>query len=239
MSAVLAGEYTAASVQRNAELTAFSKRVTYKVAKSYLERKAIFKLRYQAYLHGELIAPNSFKRYVEPADHAANAHLLGLYIDHRLVSSLRLQTGTKAAPSFPSVNLFPQVLQPLLRNDKSLVEMSCVATDGQLARAHVWMPYIILRTWIAAGEHFGADFIVTTAERQHQLFYLRTLGCEVYAEQRPLPHRRASVSLVTLDLAASAERFYEKLPYLRSTPSERAHLFDSDVSSAEAKHLRR
>jgi hypothetical protein len=231
------GQYTTAAVQRNAELAAFSKRVTYKMAKSYPEREAIFKLRYRTYLRGELIASNPFGRYVEPADHAANAHLIGLYVDHRLTGSLRLQTATTITPSFPSVDLFPQVLQPFLRKDKPLVEMSCVATDGELARNHVWMPYLILRAWIAAAEYFGADFIVTAAEPQHQLFYQRTLGCEAYPQQRPLPYRRASVSLAMLDFAASAERLYEKLPYLRSMRSEQAHLFGSDVISMEAKHL--
>jgi hypothetical protein len=233
-----AEEYTAATVQRNAKLTAFSKRVTSKIAKSYLERSAIFKLRYQAYLRGELIAPNSFRRYVEPADHAANALLIGLYIDRSLIASLRLQIGTKAAPSLTSGDLFPELLQPLLQDDKLIVEMSCIATDGDLARHHFWMPYIILRTWIAAAEYFCADFIATTAEPQHQLFYQKTLGCRAHPEQRPLPYRRGPTSLLTLDFAASAERLYEKLPYLRSTPSERALLFNSDAISAEGKDLR-
>ena len=35
----------------------------------------------------------SFGRYIEPADHLANAYLMGQYVDRRLVSSLRLQIG--------------------------------------------------------------------------------------------------------------------------------------------------
>jgi hypothetical protein len=36
-----------------------------------------------------------------------------------------------------------------------------------------------------------------------------------------LPHHLASVGLVTLNFANSAEHLYENLPFLRSTPSER------------------
>ncbi len=231
------GERTAASAQRDAELSAFSKRVTCKVARSQHEREAIFKLRYQTFLRSGLIAPNSFERYVEPADHAANAYLVGLYIDRKLVGSLRLQKCTFATPGFPSVELFPELLRPLLRNGNSVVEMSCVATDGNLARLNPWTPYAIIRAWIVAAEHFGADHIVTTARPQHQLFYQRVLDCEVCTEQRPLPYHLSSVGLVTLNFAAQAERVYVKLPYLRSTSSERSQLFEFPAVSALAREV--
>ena len=83
----------ALSIQRIAQLSDFSKRVTCRLARSYAERDAIFKLRYRSYLRAGLISQNSFGRYIEPADHVANAYLMGLYVDRRLVSSLRLQIG--------------------------------------------------------------------------------------------------------------------------------------------------
>ena len=89
-----AGDHPAAlSIQRIAQLSHFSKRVTCRLARSYAERDAIFKLRYRSYLRAGLISENSFGRYIEPADHVANAYLMGLYVDRRLVSSLRLQIG--------------------------------------------------------------------------------------------------------------------------------------------------
>ena len=211
----------ALSIRRSAQLSHFSKRVTCKLASSYVDRDAIFKLRYQSYFRAGLVSQNSFGRYIEPADHADNAYLMGLYIDRRLVSSLRLQIGSAATPNFSSLELFPDVLEPILRKDKTVIDMSCVATDGELARSYVWLPYIILRSWIMAAEHFHADYIAAAVRPQHQLFYQRVLNCELHSELRLLPHHLTRVGLVILDFATSAKRLYENLPFLRSTPSER------------------
>ena len=218
----------ALSVQRTAQLLHFSKRVTCRLARSYAERDAIFKLRYRSYLRAGLISENSFGRHIEPADHLANAYLMGLYVDRRLVSSLRLQIGCATTPNFSSLELFPHVLEPLLRSNKTVVEMSCVATDGDIARSYVWLPYLILRSWVLAAEHFRADYIAAAMRPQHQIFYKRTLDCELHSEMRQPPHQLATVGLVTLNFATSAERLYEKLPFLRSTPSERQQLFEHE-----------
>ena len=153
---------------------------------------------------------------------------MGLYVDRRLVSSLRLQIGTLTTPIFSSLELFPYILEPLLRSNKTVVEMSCVATDGDIARSYVWLPYLILRSWIVAADHFHANYIAAAVRPQHQLFYKRALDCEVQSELRLPPHHLATVGLVTLDFANSAKRLYENLPFLRSTPSERQQLFEHE-----------
>ena len=153
---------------------------------------------------------------------------MGLYVDRRLVSSLRLQIGCATTPNFSSLKLFPHVLEPLLRRNKTVVDMGCVATDGELARSYVWLPYLILRSWIIAADHFHADYIAAAMRPQHQLFYKRILDCELHSELRQPPHQLATVGLVTLNFATSAKRLYENLPFLRSTPSERQQLFEHD-----------
>ena len=164
------------SIRRSVQLSHFSKRVTCKLAKSYVERDAIFKLRYQSYFRAGLVSENSFGRHIEPADHADNTYLMGLCIDRKLVSSLRLQISSAATPNFSSLE------EPILRNDKIVIDMGCVATDGELARPYVWLPYMILRSWIMAAEHFHADYIAAAVRPQHQLFYQRVLNCELHSE---------------------------------------------------------
>ena len=220
----------ALSIRRVAELSNFAKRVTCRLASSFIERDAIFKLRYQSYLRAELISQNSFGRYIEPADHAANAYLMGLYIERRLVSSLRLQIGSAATPNFSSLELFPHALEPILGNNKTIVDMSCVATDGELARPYVWLPYLILRSWIM----LQSTSTRTTSQRRcdHNInssisgFLIVSFALN---SQLP-PHQLASVGLVTLNFASSAKRLYENLPFLRSTPSERQQLFEHDTT---------
>jgi hypothetical protein len=219
----------ALSNERAAQLSNFLKRVTCRLARSYVERDSIFRLRYQSYLRAGLISSNSFGRHIEPADHAANAYLVGLYVDRKLVSSLRLQIGRATAPMFSSLELFPNLLEPLLRSDKIVVDMSCVATDGELARSYVWLPYLNLRSWIMAAEVFHADYIAAAMRPQHQLFYERVLNFGQRSELRPLPHHLTGVSLVIIDFPSSVNRLYENLPFLRSTPPERQQVFEFDT----------
>jgi hypothetical protein len=214
------------SVQRTAELLDFSNRVTCKVARSHLERNAIFKLRYRSYFRAGIISDNFFERHIETADHMRNSHLIGLYVDRKLVGSLRVQIGSATTPNFSSYELFPHVFEPLLRGNKTVVDMSCVATDGELARSSSYdlLPYVVLRSWIIAAEHFNADYIAAAVQPQHQIFYTRAFGCDLHSEVKP--HHLTSVGLITLDFANSAKCVYENLPVLRSTPSERHALFE-------------
>jgi hypothetical protein len=42
---------------------------------------------------------------------------------------------------------------------------------------------------------------------------------------------------VTLNIARSAKRVYENLPFLRSTPSERQQLFEDDTTPIKSHRL--
>jgi hypothetical protein len=219
---------------RDAQLSHFSKRVTYKLARSYVERDAIFKLRYQCYLRAGLISKNSFGRYFEAADHASNAYLIGFYVGRRLISSLRLQIGSPATSNLSSLKIFPKVLQPILERNCSIIDMSCVATDRGLSDLHIWLPYLTLRPWIAAAEHFNADHIVTMARPQHRPFYEHVLGFKAYSHVRRRPGHLGSVALFGLNFVTSATCLYDNYPFLLSTPAERRQLFEPDAAAARA-----
>ena len=155
----------------------------------------------------------------------------------QFLRSLRLQIGSATAPNFPSLELFPDVLEPILRNDKTVIDMSCVATDGELGRPYAWLPYLILRSWIMAAEHFHADYIAAAVRPQHQLYYQRVLNCELHSELRLLPHHLKGAGLVILDFASSAKRLYENLPFLCSTPTEREQMFERDTPPPQVTGL--
>jgi hypothetical protein len=221
---------SAARLARMAQLSCFSKRITCKIASSYVERDAIFKLRHQCYLRAGLISQNSFGRYIEATDHAPNTCLIGLYDDRKLLSTLRLQIGSPTSSNLSSLQLFPKRLAALVRSSRTIVDMSCVATDRGLSALHIWLPYLTLRPWITAAEHFKADYIVTATRPQHRPFYQHALGCEAYLHLRRPVHHLGSAALVSLNFATSAKRLYENLPFLRSTPSERQQLFARDAT---------
>ena len=57
-----------------------------------------------------------------------------------------------------------RIRQETMRSNKQLDKAlafagspELVSTEGELARPYVWLPYLILRSWIMAAEHFHAD----------------------------------------------------------------------------------
>jgi hypothetical protein len=217
-----------------AQLSHLAQHVTCKLAKSYVERDAIFKLRYQSYLRGGLISQNAFGRYIETCDHAPNAYLLGLHVNRQLVGSLRLQIGSRQNQHFSALELFPHVLERLPEGSHTVVDLSCVAADGGASRLYRCLPYLTLRAWILAAEYFQAEYIVAVIRPAHMPFYQRALGCELQRDLRRHPHP-ASVGLVTFNFAASAGRLYNNLPFLHSTSLERQRLFDHDEPAMAAR----
>ena len=144
---------------------------------------------------------------------------------------MRLQVGSSTTPNFSSVELFPDVLEPLLRSNKTVVDMSCVAADAEFARQYVWLPYLILRSWIMTAEHFQADYIAAAVRPPHQLFYQRALNCELHCELRQPPHHVASVGLVTLNFATSVKRLTKNSHFFAPR-----HLSDNNSLSTIRAH---
>ena len=215
-------------------LSALSAYVTYTRAESYQERAAIFQLRYQSYLRAEIISPNAFARFTDDDDHAENAYLLALHVNGKLASSLRLHVSSQKCPKFPSFELFPKPLQPLLEDGGGIVDLSHVAANETLSGQYRVLPYVTLRPWIMAAEHFKAKHLVATVKSEHLSFYERAFNCRVHGEFQQLPHRFASAGLVTLDFTSAAKQLYGKYPFLNSSPSERQRLFERDAQSRQA-----
>ena len=57
-------------------------------------REAIFRLRYDAYLTSRAIQPNFERRFTDPDDELGNAWIFGVYLDGKLVSSIRFHVAT-------------------------------------------------------------------------------------------------------------------------------------------------
>jgi hypothetical protein len=216
------------------QLSRFSEPIVARLARIYVERDAIFKLRYHSYRRAALIPANAFSRYIESSDHAESSYLIGLYVDRTLIATLRLQIGNATATALSPPELFPRALKPLLKGNKTVVHMSCVATHPDLACTYAWLPYFILRSWIVAAQHFQADTIAAAVRPQHQVFYRRVLECQLHGESWSQPRHLAPVGLVSLDFAASARRLYENIPFLRSTRAERQQLFAPEVTPSRA-----
>ena len=125
-------------------------RIEYRRADSPAQREALFRLRYQAYMRDGTIAPSADGTFSDPYDDKGNVYLFGLYLDGVLASSLRLHVGSAKRPDFPSREVFPDFLQPLLDDGKVIIDPTRFVVDDVLAgcTAHCPTPHCGSAAWL-------------------------------------------------------------------------------------------
>ena len=109
------------------------------------QREAISRLRSQAYLRDGAISPSSSRQCSDQYDETDNAYLFALYVDGELASSLRVHVTSEERLKLPSLEVFPNHMQPALDAGKVLVETSFFVTDEKLSRIHRDLPYVTFR----------------------------------------------------------------------------------------------
>jgi N-acyl-L-homoserine lactone synthetase len=198
----------------------------YRRADSLEQREAIGRLRYQAYLREGAICANSSGTFSDPYDETDNAYLFGLYVGGELASSLRLHVASKEQPDSPSIEVFYDVLQPLLDAGKILVDSTRFVADERLSRLHRGLPYATLRLCMLAAEYFGTDHLLAAVRVEHQAFYRRAFNHRVICGPRPYPQLAKPICLMTVHFPSAADRLYRQYPFFRSSLLERQRLFD-------------
>jgi hypothetical protein len=200
-------------------------RVEHRPALRPADREAAYRLRYEAYLRQNLLNPRiDATLYDEVYDEARNSLTTLTYIEGELASTVRLHVmGDEAAVS-PAHDVFPDVLAPLLRMRRVIIEPARLAARAEMARRFPELPYFALRPpWIAA-QHFNADHIVLSCASGHEGYYRRVYNFQTWSDLRSYPKVTAKVICVGLDFAAERERVEARYPSFRSTPTEREAL---------------
>lgn len=199
--------------------------VTYRVAKTDAERDSIFRLRYRGYLRDGGIGPCPSERFTDPWDSAGNALLIGMHQGERLVSSVRFHMNQPNAARFPALDTFGDVLEPLVREGKSIIDPTRFVIDPDFAHLGPELPFLTLRMIAMAAEHFGAEIILATVRAEHLVMYKRIVGHRALSEPRtyPLLSRKIVCSMVEIEqMRATA---YVRHPFLASSPQERESIF--------------
>jgi hypothetical protein len=212
-------------------LATFSPRIEWRLAETTEERQAIFRLRYQAYLRNGMIPANPFEKFTDAADGAENGYLFSVYIDNLLASSLRVHVGSPDHPNVPSLEIFSDVLQPLLGAGRVIIGCTYLVADERLARQYAALPYITLRPCILAAEYFHGDDLLAAVRTEHQAFYRRAFNCQALCEPRHNPQLTKPLSLVTLHFPTVAKQLCEKYPFLCSSAFERDRIFGATAIS--------
>ena len=196
-------------------------------------REAIFRLRYEAYVTEKALRPSFEKRFTDHYDDLGNAWIFGVYLDNRLVSSIRVHVATQDFPEMPALSAFADFVEPELAAGKIIVDPSRHVVDRAAMQREPHLVYLTLRLAWMAGEYFHADSILAAVRAEHQPFYRKTFGHRVVCEPRPYVLLDKPFGLMSLDFQAARDRVLERHPFYRSSVFERRMLFERLQQPAE------
>lgn len=195
-------------------------------ADSAEQREAIFRLRYDAYRREGVIPVSQSATFSDAYDQTPNAYLLGLSVEGKLASSVRVHVASREYPDCPTLEVFPEYLQPELDAGKIIIDQTRFVADEALSRLHVGLPYATFRLCLLAAEYFHADLALAPVRVEHQAFYRRAFNYQLLCEARPYPLLAKPISLMAIHYPTAAPALWRQYPFIRSTFFERRMLFE-------------
>ncbi|MBR2686332.1 MAG: hypothetical protein IKE42_00660 [Aquamicrobium sp.] len=185
----------------------------------------IYRLRYKAFRSSDMVSDNISHTISDELDEVPNCYRFGIYVEQRLVSTMRIHHVTLETPLSPSTKAFGDIIYPMLEAGDTFVCMSRFASDPDWTRVYPQLAYVTLRLAGMACFYFEAPYGLSTVREDHAGFYRRVYYSEQISELRTYPGIQRRVVLFRTDAYANRERYYARFPFFRSTAAERRMLF--------------
>ncbi len=190
----------------------------------------VYRLRYEAYRREEFVPANPHQIVKDEFDDLPNAYCYGIYIDDRLVSSVRFHLLTREYRNSLSYSIFPDVLDTLLDSGKTILDPGRFTADYEASLAFPALPFLTLRIATMAVEYFSADYVLNAVRPEHGAFYRRVFRSLVLSEARYYHGLSFPIMLYACEIAVMFADLLRRYPFFRSTAEERQMLFDRNAS---------
>ena len=185
----------------------------------------VYRLRYEAYRRENFIPINSEQITRDAYDEAPNCQCFGVYIDGRLVSSLRLHFVTAEQRISPSLSIWPDVLGGILDRGDTYLDPSRFTADRDATLEFPALPYLTLRIGVMASKYFQASYCLSSVRPEHTPFYRRVFGSKQLAGEGRWGELSFPVCLYATYWPHTYAGVVERYPFFLSTPEERESLF--------------
>ncbi|MCB1428087.1 MAG: hypothetical protein KDJ48_05455 [Nitratireductor sp.] len=208
----------------------YLQQVDYKVANTEEQRSEVYRLRYNAYMREGSIDPNPSGLFHDDYDKMDNCWIFAIYEQERLISSIRLHVISKEFRKGPALDVFPDIVGPMVDKGMVLIDPTRFVADETAVRDYPELPYITLRVPCMASEYFDADLCLATVRKEHSAFYRRVFHSVPLCEPRPYPTLKQHIGLLSADVVGQRERMAERYPVFLSSLTERRMLFERPVA---------
>lgn len=200
-------------------------RTEYRLCSTGEDFDAVFKLRYRAYRQYGFVAEAPDRATSDELDGLPNAYCFGVYIDNKLVSTLRLHHIDRDNPYGPAVKAYPDIMGPRINRGETCVNASMFAADPECAAEYRALPYVALRLMMVAYSHFNSTYCSGLIRGEHAAFYRRVFGASQKGVARAYPPISIPLMLYEAVCVEQIDRTMARFPFFRSTKAEQRLLF--------------
>lgn len=216
----------------HAEISGFSANVMrllesieYRRIESADDLEDIARLRYKAFTAVGLAQENGDSLLIDELDFKPNAHVMGIFFDEQLVSTIRVHHVTSAHRDGVAVAQFPDVMHPLLDAGKTFVDPVRFAADPEIMREYPALPYLTLRVATMATVYFDVDFCLSVTKPNHRAFYKRVFQSIELAGPRYVEQYQNHLELQGANAHELKRTLFQRFPFFQSQPHERKLMF--------------
>lgn len=202
----------------------FLNNIEYRRIESTEDLEEIARIRYRA-MSTVGLAPAEGNLLIDELDFKPNAHILGIYFDERLVSTLRIHHVTPTQRDSVAVAHFPDVMNPLLDAGRTFIDPVRFAADPEIMREYPMLPYLTLRIVTMATDYFQTDYCLSVIKPNHRAFYKRIFNFQPLVEPRYFPKYSSNIELHASNRVADLQNIYDRFPFFNSEAIERRMMF--------------
>lgn len=184
----------------------------------------IARIRYRAFSTVGL-APQNGTLLIDELDFKPNAHVLGIFFDEQLVSTIRVHHVTSGQRDSVAVSHFPDVMNPLLDAGKTFIDPVRFAADPEIMREYPALPYLTLRVATMATDYFKTDYCLSVIKPNHRAFYKRIFNSHPLVEPRYFEKYDSFIELHASNAHVELQKIYDRFPFFNSQPCERRLMF--------------
>jgi len=208
----------------SASVMRFLESIEYRRVDNADDLEDVARIRYKAFTMVGL-APQNGELLIDDLDFKPNAHVMGIFFDEQLVSTIRVHHVTATQRDSVAVSHFPDVMNPLLDAGQTFIDPVRFAADPDIMREYPALPYLTLRVATMATDYFHTDYCLSVIKPNHRAFYKRIFNSHPLVEPRYFPKYDSNIELHASNAHVELQKIYDRFPFFNSQLCERRLMF--------------
>jgi hypothetical protein len=223
---------SAGSLSAPAPLSAFARnifnfleQVEYRRCESGEDLEAVYRLRYKCFHSHGLLDASEEQTLADPIDQAPNCYIFGVFMDDRLVSTVRIHHLTQKTPYAPTMSVFGDILEPRLAAGETFIDPSRLAVDPDASAWNRVLPHITLRPAVFGNSWFKSTGTISMIREEHSGFYRRFFRSVQMTAPRLYPPFTMPIFFYESRSDWNLQWIYDNFPFFAATALEQRMLF--------------